>query len=282
MSLVASWCFYCVISSTNRSTTYTIVPSPKVLHYRNRTNDLYYCSTAPPSCVFVILGRELDCLWLLKSIDFCALGCTIDRNSEMTEIDLGLGLEGAHVVVTGAAGFIGSVTVEAFLQAGAKVTALDINGEKLRELKKYRKTPDIQKTLYTDIVDITSESALENAFEVARQRFGVVQCCIALASLDLSVLPHHESIVDMPVEQWRRTHQVNVEGTFLTARTWLRQIKAYAKPDLQNVSLIIVGSESGWFGERSNPDYASGKSAVQVGLVQSLRGDVARIHPGAR
>ena len=200
----------------------------------------------------------------------------------MTDVDLGLGLQGTHVVVTGAGGFIGSATVQAFLQAGAKVTALDINGEKLRELQNNQKTPEIQENLSTNVIDITSESALETAFEQTRQHFGVVQCCIALASLDLSVLPHHESIVNMPVEQWRRTHQVNVEGTFLTARTWLRQIKAHAKPDLKNISLVIVGSESGWFGERSNPDYASGKSAVQVGLVQSLRGDVARIHPGAR
>ena len=200
----------------------------------------------------------------------------------MADIDLGLGLDGTHVVVTGAAGFIGSATVNAFLQAGAKVTALDINAAKLNELETDANHPDSVRNLSTAVVDITSESALEDAFQSAQQRFGVVQCCVALASLDLSVLPHHESIVDMPVEQWRRTHQVNVEGTFLTARTWLRQIKAHAKPDLRNVSLVIVGSESGWFGERSNPDYASGKSAVQVGLVQSLRGDVARIHPGAR
>ena len=196
-------------------------------------------------------------------------------------MDLGLGLEGTHVAVTGSAGFIGSATVEAFLTAGAKVTALDINERKLKELGEY--LPEaLLKNLRVDVVDISSEAVLEQAFEDARQKFGVVQCCVALASLDLSVLPHHESLVDMSVEQWRRTFQVNVEGTFLTARTWLRQIKAHAQPDLGNVSLVIVGSESGWFGERSNPDYASGKSAVQIGLVQSLRGDVARIHPGAR
>ena len=51
---------------------------------------------------------------------------------------------------------------------------------------------------------------------------------------------------------------------------------------MRNVGLVIVGSESGWFGERGNADYASGKSAVQVGFVQSLRGDVARVFPRAR
>ena len=51
---------------------------------------------------------------------------------------------------------------------------------------------------------------------------------------------------------------------------------------VQNASLIIVGSESGRFGERGNPDYAAGKSAVQVGLLQSLRADVGRVMEGAR
>ncbi len=200
----------------------------------------------------------------------------------MTDIDLGLGLERTHVVVTGAAGYIGTAVVNAFLQAGAYITALDIDSVKLSNLEEQVPTAKIHQ-LHTIVADITSESQLGQAFESARQNFGVpVQCCIALASLDLSVLPHHDSIIDMPLEQWRRTQQVNVEGTFLTARTWLRQIKAHAKPDLKNVSLVIVGSESGWFGERSNADYASGKSAVQVGLVQSLRGDVARVYPGAR
>ena len=90
----------------------------------------------------------------------------------------------------------------------------------------------------------------------------------------------------MDVEQWRRTHRVNVEGTFLTARTWLRQLRECAQArnagELKNVGLIIVGSESGHFGERGNADYASGKSAVQYGLVKSMIGDVARVWPGAR
>lgn len=190
----------------------------------------------------------------------------------MNSADLDLGLSESHVLITGGAGFIGSAAVSAFLTAGANVTALDINPAKLTLT---------HERLHIAKVDITSESELESAFEEARSKFGVVQCCVALASLDLSVLPH-VSLIDMSAEQWRRTFRVNVEGTFLTARTWLRQIKAHAKPDTRNVSLVIIGSESGWFGERTNADYASGKSAVQVGLVQSLKGDIARIHPAAR
>ncbi|KAL8798108.1 MAG: hypothetical protein Q9200_007823 [Gallowayella weberi] len=194
------------------------------------------------------------------------------RLPRMDPIDLGFGLERTHVVVTGGAGYIGSATVKAFLSAGAYVTVFDI-----------ARPPHPLQHLHLKFhqVDISNEDQIANAFETARRDFGVVQCCVALASLDLSALPHHESLMDMPVEQWRRTHQVNVEGTMITAKWWLRQIRG-ATPDMANVSLIIVGSESGHFGERTNADYASGKSAVQMGLVQSLKGDVPRVFAGAR
>lgn len=192
-------------------------------------------------------------------------------------MDFSLNLEDTHFVITGGSGFIGSSTVTALLSAGAKVTNLDLRPSLISQ-------PPANYQFFS--CDISSETALTTSFSLASERFGPAACCIALASLDFSVLPHHESLADMPVEQWQRTHKINVEGTFLTARTWLRELREYAKVDterrLRNVGLVIVGSESGTFGERGNADYAAGKSAVQGGLVKSLMGDANRIWPGAR
>ena len=195
----------------------------------------------------------------------------------METLDFGLDFKGTHVLVTGGAGYIGTAVVTAFLQLGAKVTVLDLAPRKLNAvLKRFDKRLKIFQT------DISSEEAMASAFETASSAFGVPTVCIALAALDLSVLPHHESLTEMSLEQWQRTMRVNVDGTFLTARAWLRGIKAHAGEELKNVSLIIVGSESGTFGERGNADYASSKSAVQGGLVRSLMADAARVYPGAR
>ncbi|EPE25598.1 NAD(P)-binding Rossmann-fold containing protein [Glarea lozoyensis ATCC 20868] len=192
-------------------------------------------------------------------------------------MDLSLALEDTHVLITGGTGFIGSSTVSSFLAAGARVTSLDL-----------KPPPEEENPRFQFLTcDISSEEDLASAFENAAKTFGPVATCIALASLDLSVLDHHESLADMNIEQWRKTHRVNVEGTFLTARTWLKSLKNLAGTEeatllAKNVSLIIIGSESGWFGERGNADYAAGKSAVQWGLLKSLVGDVGRIWPGAR
>lgn len=208
--------------------------------------------------------------------------------TDMDVINLDLGLESTHVVVTGGGGLIGRAVVSAFLSAGAKVSCFEISDQAISNLHAAfdlnRKSFHPSSRLSTTKVDISKEDDVIHAFEKAKQEYGTVQCCIALASLDLSVLPHHNSITDMPLDQWRRTFDVNVHGTFLTARTWLCQLRnvQQTSPELKNVSLIIVGSESGSFGERGNADYASGKSAVQGGLLQSLKGDVPRVYPGAR
>ncbi len=90
------------------------------------------------------------------------------------------------------------------LSSGARVTSLDTRPDQQALGPNYQYCP----------CDITSESALTNAFSAASATFGPNASCIALVSLDSSVLPHHETIADMDVERWRQTHRVNVKSTF--------------------------------------------------------------------
>lgn len=189
-----------------------------------------------------------------------------------TGFDTGLGLEGTHVLVTGSSGAIGSVVVKAFLSAGSFVSAFDIV-EPITRVEHDR--------LHSQLVDITDETGLEQAMETARQRFGVISTSVAVAGLDLSYLPHG-SLADMPLAEWKRIMSVNVDGTFLTCRAWLRGIRKHATPQTRNIAAVILGSEAGRFGVSSSAAYASSKSAIQYGLVKSLARDAVSIHPGSR
>ncbi|KAF2685362.1 NAD-P-binding protein [Lentithecium fluviatile CBS 122367] len=187
-----------------------------------------------------------------------------------------LGLQATHVLITGGAGLIGQVVIDHFVAAGAHVSSLDISY-----------APGTAVTPKSGPLaihcDVSSEDSVCRAFRVATDVYGPVEVCIALASLDLSVL-ESKPLADASFAQLKRVLDVNVAGTWLTAREWLRGLRA-AKSEgrkLRNVGLTIIGSESGHFGERLNADYSLGKSAVQGGLLLSLRQDVVREYPGAR
>jgi NAD(P)-dependent dehydrogenase (short-subunit alcohol dehydrogenase family) len=189
---------------------------------------------------------------------------------------LDLGLQATHVLITGGAGLIGRVVVDHFVAAGAHVSSLDIS-----HLSNLEVTRD--SGLLAIHCDISKEESVQRAFRTAADVYGPVEVCIALASLDASVL-ESRSLADASFSQLKRVLDINVAGTWLTAREWLRGLRA-AKSEgmtLRNVGLIIIGSESGHFGERFHADYSLGKSAVQGGLLLSLRQDVVREWPGAR
>lgn len=206
--------------------------------------------------------------------------------SQFKLMDIGLGLEDTHVVITGAAGLIGSEVCRAFISAGCKVSGMDISYDKQTEdLVEDKHGPARALNLH---VDISNEESVVSAFRKARSTFGPVSTCVALAALDLSVLDHHESSTTLTAEQWRRAIDVNVTGTFLTAREWLCGLESHtdegtvSKEAIKNVALIIVGSESGRFGERTNAAYSTSKSAVQGGLMLSFAADAPRVWGGAR
>lgn len=190
--------------------------------------------------------------------------------------DLSLSLEDSVAIVTGAAGQIGSVIVDALLAAGCYVGAFDINPPA-------DSTPR-QRLMWTR-VDITDEESVRTAWSGVARRSGgrVPTICICAAGLDLSFIDHHQSAADMSVSQFRRTLDVNTTGTFITAKTWLAHLRGsiVANPalrdTLRNVSLVIIGSEAGVLGVSSNADYAASKSAIQYGLMKSLAPDATRI-----
>jgi len=191
--------------------------------------------------------------------------------AEFKFMDVSLGLNGSHVVVTGSSGAIGRVVVRAFLAAGAMVSGVD---------KVEPQTPILHDHYHSMAADVTNESQIQACFKQARTKFGIIAVLTAAAGVDLSYAPRG-SLVDMSLADWRRILEVNVDGTFLTCREWLRGIQDFAKEE-RNLSAVIFGSEAGRFGVPHCAPYAASKAAIQIGLVRSLARDAVDIRPDIR
>jgi 3-oxoacyl-[acyl-carrier protein] reductase len=175
------------------------------------------------------------------------------------------GLAGKGVVVTGASGGIGSACVRAFEAEGARVVVHYHRGRERAE----------QAGGVTQVqADLTREDDVQRMFDEARAALGSVDVCAAVAG----VWPQaDEPVWELALARWEETVRANLTATFLTARAFLREVRRNG-----HGSLVLVGSTAGRFGEAGHADYAAAKSAIQVGLLLSLKNEIVRIAPRAR
>jgi 3-oxoacyl-[acyl-carrier protein] reductase len=179
------------------------------------------------------------------------------------------GLAGKGVVVTGASGGIGAACARLFAAEGAKVLA------------HYHRGEERAAALAAEIggapiarADLTVEDDVDQLFATAREKLGSVDVCAAVAGVWPAVdLP----VWELPLARWEETISQNLTATFLTARAFLREVARTG-----HGSLVLVGSTAGRFGEAGHADYAAAKSALQGGLLLSLKNEVARVAPRAR
>ena len=174
------------------------------------------------------------------------------------------GLAGKGVVVTGASGGIGSACARAFAAEGARVV---VHYHRSRERAEavageLGGTPAIA-------ADLTDEAQVDRLFDEARATLGAVDVCAAVAGVWPSA---DEPVSQLSLERWEATLRSNLTATFLTARAFLREVERNG-----HGSLVLVGSTAGSFGEAGHADYAAAKSAIQVGLLLSLKNEIVRV-----
>ncbi|CEL54765.1 hypothetical protein RSOLAG1IB_07299 [Rhizoctonia solani AG-1 IB] len=189
-----------------------------------------------------------------------------------------LGFEGVHVLVTGASGGIGLAITKLFLEHGARVSAQ--YNSKPGPLDNIKTSND---RLHVIQADVTEEKAVTDLFLAAGEAWK--------QEAQVLILNHgiftaeDVDLVDMELSQWDRCLSVNLTGSFLVARQFLRQLRrsrAGCGPDLSKVAIVIIGSSSGEFGEESHIDYAVTKSALQTGFLSTLKHEIIKIAPNGR
>lgn len=89
----------------------------------------------------------------------------------------------------------------------------------------------------------------------------------------------------MPIDLWEKTYSVNVRGTFLTIKHFLKSVETLQTQtgkELPNVAVVVTGSECGVFGQAGHVEYASGKAGLQYGLVKTVKNEIVRLNALAR
>lgn len=179
------------------------------------------------------------------------------------------GLAGKVALVTGAGGGIGSECARAFAAEGCRVV-VHYNRSKERAEALAEELPGAIAVQ----ADLTDEAAVDYLYTRAREELGGVDVCAAVAG----VWPRDdEPVWRLSLARWEEVLRANLTATFLTARGFLREVQRSG-----HGSLVLVGSTAGRFGEAGHADYAAAKSAIQVGLLLSLKNEIVRIAPGGR
>ena len=117
----------------------------------------------------------------------------------------------------------------------------------------------------------------------AVDHFGPIN--ILAANAGITDESSHTSIWDFPLERWENVYRVNVRGTFLTVKHFLSSAKTAQEAkggELENLAIVVTGSECGKFGQSGHVEYASGKAGLQYGLVPTVKNEIVKLNGKAR
>lgn len=175
---------------------------------------------------------------------------------------------GKHILITGAAGGIGSVLCERLKEQGAKLSVCGKSAEKMQAL--VASLGDI----CAGTVDITEESQVAAFYREAFEKNGKIDALVNLAGLSIPA-----KIPETPEDAYDLMMDVNVKGTFLTCKHFPQYA---AKPSI----IINIGSMAARTANPNAPLYCTAKAAVNMlskGLLLQLGSEdirVTTINPG--
>ena len=170
-------------------------------------------------------------------------------------------LAGQVVLVTGAAGAIGSGICEGLLADGAHVVATDLPGEGLDSLTAALDAAAPGRAFGVPL-DVSDPASVADAFAAVAAHWGGLDAVVVNAGL-----AHVSSLNEMDLEAFRRLERVNVDGTLLLLREAGNQlIRQGTGGDLVLVSTKNVFAPGAGFGAYS----ATKAAAHQLARIATL------------
>lgn len=175
-----------------------------------------------------------------------------------------LDLHDRHAVVTGGGSGIGLAIARQLLAAGARVTLMGRDGERLAAAAQDLTPPALER-LHCEVCDVGEEASVQSAFAQAAERMGAVDILVNNAG-QVETAP----LTRTSLAQFQQMLQVNLTGTFLCSREVLPAMLA-----ARQGRIINVASTAALKGYAYVAAYCAAKHGV-LGLTRALAAEVAR------
>ncbi len=168
------------------------------------------------------------------------------------------------VIVTGAAGNLGSAVAQAFQTAGAKLVLVDRAADRLPRL--FPDLVDSPNHFLATSVDLTNAEAVETMVDETVKRFGRVDVLVNTAGGYRGGTPVHET----PFETWEFMLNLNARTLFIASRAVIPHMLQQGSGKIVNVA-----ARAALKGGAKMAAYSVSKSAV-VRLTESMAAELKK------
>jgi NAD(P)-dependent dehydrogenase (short-subunit alcohol dehydrogenase family) len=195
-----------------------------------------------------------------------------------------MNLQGRVALITGGAGYIGSVLAEALAELGANIAVLDNRTPACTNTaEKIHQMYDV-KTLPLP-VDLTDEKSVKGTPQIVQDHFGrldiVVNCAALVGTSELKgwIAPFEEQ----NTESWRLALEVNLTAPFIILQTCSEYLKASGHGSVINIGSIygVVGPDIRLYKDTDMGNPAA-YAASKGGLLQLTRWLASVLAPDVR
>ncbi|WP_093614287.1 SDR family oxidoreductase [Streptomyces indicus] len=171
---------------------------------------------------------------------------------------------GQLVLVTGAASGIGRATAFAFAEAGARVVAVDRDGEGAARTAELAGLIGAAEA-WGEQTDVSDEAAMEKLAAKVAAEYGIVDVLVNNAGIGLS-----GSFFATTPEDWKKVLDVNLWGVIHGCRLFGAQMAGRG----QGGHIVNTASAAAYQPSKALPAYATSKAAVLM-LSECLRAELA-------
>lgn len=158
------------------------------------------------------------------------------------------------VLITGGSGGIGVATAKMFLEKGANVMLVDIDGT---SLKKIKTELNFDRLAYF-VADVRDEQQVKAYVDATMDKFGDIDVFFDNAGVEGIVAP----LEDYPLEEFNKVIDVNIKGVYYGLRHVFPRMKE------KGGSILITSSVAGMGGTANILPYVTSKHAV-IGMMRS-------------